>query len=352
MTGRSHAHEPQECYARWLHVGTLIVFVFATVALALYVSGLLPAYIALEELPRLWMLPADELRRAAHAPGGSEWLHFLRYGDYLNVLAIAAFSLLSAVCTARVVPAFLRSGERLHALLAALVFLVLAAAAFTARAQDYDREARWKAEVLGNLVVGEAVELALPNGRTFLGLYTPGEKTGIVLVHGIGVHPDHGLIGILRVALADRGFATLSIQMPVLAADTQPQDYYPALFPEAAARIAAAMQWLSPKNPKLVLVSHSLGSWMSEYYLRSGGKGFAAWVCMGRGGALAPVSLPVLDVYGEKDNLAVIESATARRAVLEKIRGSKQVIVPGADHFYTGKEDELARLVAEFASSR
>ena len=121
--------DPQECYARWLEVGTRIVFVFATLALALYLTGLLPAFIPLEELPRLWMLPADELRRAAHAPGGSEWLAFLHYGDYLNLLAIAAFSLLSLVCTARVVPAFLRTGERLHALLAALQVLVLAAAA-------------------------------------------------------------------------------------------------------------------------------------------------------------------------------------------------------------------------------
>jgi alpha/beta superfamily hydrolase len=222
-------------------------------------------------------------------------------------------------------------------------------AAFAAPAQDYEREARWKAEVLGNLVVGDAVDLALPGGRSFLGLYTPGEKAAILLVHGIGVHPDHGVIGMLRVALADMGFATLSVQMPVLAADAQSQDYYPALFPEASARIAAAAQWLSSKNKKVVLASHSLGSWMSEHHLRSGAGGFAAWVCMGRGGSIAPVALPVLDVYGEKDNLPVIEAANARRAVLEKIPGSKQVRIPGADHFYSGKEEELARLIADFA---
>ena len=233
-----------------------------------------------------------------------------------------------------------------------LAAVLLLAAGFAALAQDYEREARWKSEVLGNLVVGEAVDIRAPSGRTFLGLYTPGEKTGIVLVHGIGVHPDHAVIGMLRVALADMGFATLSIQMPVLAADATPQDYYPALFPEAAGRIAAAVQWLSSRSRKVVLVSHSLGSWMSEYYLRSGGKGFAAWVCMGRGGPIAPVALPVLDVYGEKDNLPVIESALARRAVLEKIAGSRQVRIAGADHFYNGTEDELARLIAGFASSR
>ena len=121
--------DAQEHYARWLEVGTRVVFVFATVALALYFTGLVPAFIPLEEVVRLWTLPADELRRAAHAPGGSEWLAYVYYGDYLNLLAIAAFSLLSLVCTARVVPAFLRSGERLHALLAALQVLVLLGAA-------------------------------------------------------------------------------------------------------------------------------------------------------------------------------------------------------------------------------
>jgi len=31
----------------------------------------------------------------------------------------------------------------------------------------------------------------------------------------MGIHPDWGMIGTLRTELADRGFATLSIQMPV-----------------------------------------------------------------------------------------------------------------------------------------
>src|SRR5688572_4195536 len=108
--------------------------------------------------------------------------------------------------------------------------LVCAAAALEAPGQDYAREARWRAEVVPNLVVGDAVDLVTPSGRAFLGIHSPGKagKAAIVLVHGIGVHPDHGLIGTLRMALADMGFATLSIQMPVLGADAQPRDYFPA----------------------------------------------------------------------------------------------------------------------------
>ncbi len=122
-------HDPQEHYARWLELGTAVVFVFGCVALVLYFTGLVPALVPLQDVPRLWTLPAAQFLREAHAPGGSDWLRFLRYGDYLNVAAIAGFSLLSMVCTVRVVPAFLRSGERLHALLAALEALVLLVAA-------------------------------------------------------------------------------------------------------------------------------------------------------------------------------------------------------------------------------
>ena len=69
----------------------------------------------------------------------------------------------------------------------------------------------------------------------------------MIVVHGVGVHPDWGLIGGMRTGLADAGFATLSVQMPVLAA-TAARDDYVALFPEAGERIAAAIAFL--KTPR------------------------------------------------------------------------------------------------------
>jgi alpha/beta superfamily hydrolase len=226
-----------------------------------------------------------------------------------------------------------------------IALLIFCATALAAAAQDYAREDRWKAEVLGNLVVGDAVQIAGASRRPFLGLYTQGEhgRPAVLLVHGIGVHPDHGVVGSLRMRLADMGFATLSIQMPVLAADAQASDYYPALFPEASDRIGAARAWLaSRKHSKIVLASHSLGSWMSQYCLENDRDApFAAWISMGRSGAIPALALPVLDVYGEKDNPAVLRSRQDRMA-------TRQVMIAGADHFYAGKEDELARLLREF----
>jgi pimeloyl-ACP methyl ester carboxylesterase len=233
-----------------------------------------------------------------------------------------------------------------------LVVLVFLGAPLAAAAQDLAREARWRAEIAGSLMVGDAVDIPSPDARPFLGLHTPGAegKPAVVLVHGRGVHPDHGVIGSLRVALSDAGFTTLSIQMPVLAAEAPAADYHPALFPEAGRRIAAAAGWLRSRgHSRIVLVSHSLGSWMSQHHLESAGRSaFAAWVCMGRSGDLRPLPLPVLDVYGERDFPEVLGAAEARRAAIARTPGSRQWVIAGADHFYAGREQELARALREF----
>ena len=47
-----------------------------------------------------------------------------------------------------------------------------------------------------------------PGGRKFLGLYTEAAqpRAALVIVHGVGVHPDHAVIGALRASLADAGY--------------------------------------------------------------------------------------------------------------------------------------------------
>jgi pimeloyl-ACP methyl ester carboxylesterase len=224
-----------------------------------------------------------------------------------------------------------------------------------ALAQDYEREKRWAAQVVPNLVVGDAVQLKLASGREFLGLFVEGRKTApaILLVHGVGVHPDHGVIGILRAALGDLGYSTLSIQMPVQKADASLDDYYPTVFPEAVARIQAGADWLAAKGlARVLLLSHSMGSWMANvYYERTQAAPFAAWICIGLTGGfgrMGNVKVPVLDLYGEKDLVPVLRADGRRRRTLEDIPGSKQVMIPGSDHHYTGREKELVAEIQAF----
>src|ERR1700690_1170748 len=102
---------------------------------------------------------------------------------------------------------------------------------------DYTREKKWADEVVPGLVVGDPVYLKQANQHDFLALYTPAKdaKAAVVLVHGMGVQPDWGLIGVSRIALADRGYTTLAVQMPVLGNEAKEQDY-PPTFPQAKER--------------------------------------------------------------------------------------------------------------------
>jgi alpha/beta superfamily hydrolase len=236
-----------------------------------------------------------------------------------------------------------------------ILLLLVLACALSVQAQDYEREKRWAAEIVPALVVGDAVQLKLPTGREFLGLYTEANPTkgAVLLVHGIGVHPDHGVIGVLRVALSEAGYTTLSIQMPVQKSDAVADDYFPALFPEAVARIQAAADWLQAKGyARPVLLSHSMGSWMSNvYYERTTDAPFAAWICMGLSGGfgrMGNVKAPVLDLYGENDLPNVRRSDWRRRMTLGSIQGSRQIMIAGADHHYAGKEKELTAAIVAF----
>ena len=243
--------------------------------------------------------------------------------------------------------------------LLALLTLFLAFAD-TAQAQDYAREKRWMDEVAPAVVVGDPVMIKAASGREFLGLYTEAQtpRAALVIVHGIGVHPDHGVIGALRTRLADQGYNTLSIQMPVASSDAG-ADAYPPLFPDAADRIARAADWLLTKErakgqePKMVLVSHSMGSRMANAYLDGAATTpFRAWVALGLGqpysAATAKYTFPVLDVYGEQDLPAVRDSAAQRKAALGPLKGSRQVMLARADHFYAGQETALVTAIANF----
>lgn len=223
---------------------------------------------------------------------------------------------------------------------------------------DYAREQRWAEEIAPAIVVGEPVYLNLKSGRRFLAIYAPHPKatTGVIVVHGLGVHPDWGLINPLRSGLAERGYSTLAIQMPVLGADAR-SDQYPPLFPEAAERLAVAVAFLRGKGlAKIAVVSHSMGARMTNYYLNmTSNHGIAAWVAIGLPGTYAEpstIGIPVLDLYAERDLPALLEAVKERAAALRGLRGSAQIEVPGADHFFTGQEGALVRRVKQFLDAR
>ncbi len=239
-----------------------------------------------------------------------------------------------------------------------LVVLLLAPALAQAQA-DYAREKRWADEITPGLVVGDAVHLAQKSGHQFLAIYTeaPQARAAVITVHGIGVHPDWALIGALRSGLADQGYATLSVQMPVLAADAKGEQYL-ALFPAAADRLQAAVAFLRAKgHRKIAIASHSMGARMSNFFLTgTPDSEVDAWVSIGiSSGEFAEpgkLRLPVLDIYGEHDFPQVLQKVNARAAVLKTLKGSAQIEVAGADHYFAGHEGDLVRQVRQFLDQK
>ena len=229
--------------------------------------------------------------------------------------------------------------------------LSLALTTPTAFAADYAREKNWANEVLPSVMTGDPVWLELSSGHKYLTLYTEAgdAKAGVIVMHGMGVHPDWGLVGPLRQNLPEQGYATLSIQMPVLKADAK-GDAYPPTFDEAAERIKVALDFMAAKGyKKIVLASHSMGSRMTAHFLQRHPEAApAAWVVIGAPAALdySKLKFPVLDLYGENDLPQVLKTASERARGL---RGkSAQIVAPKADHFFEGKDAQLLELVKTY----
>jgi len=239
---------------------------------------------------------------------------------------------------------------RIIAILAAVLATVPAMAQ---PAIDDARETRWAQEIIPSIVVGDVVWLATPARAKVLAILTQpagAPKGGVIVVHGLGVHPDFGMIGGVRVNLADAGFATLSVQMPVLAAGATRDDYAITLG-AAAERIAAAIAFLRAKGiRKIAIVSHSLGATMANAFLAGPGAAYVdAWVPVGMlvEFAAAPKE-PVLDIVAGNDLPEVVAAAPLRAKRLPNDACSRELMIAGTDHYFESRQKELAGAIEVF----
>lgn len=243
-----------------------------------------------------------------------------------------------------------RHRQKKHMMLLVLGLLFTTPHVFAA--PDYAREKRWHDEVTPNIVTGEPIYLRQKNQHKFLGIYTKVDdaRMGLVVVHGMGIHPDWGMVNTLREGLAEQGYSTLSIQMPVLAADAKPSEY-PAIFPDAAERLQIAASRLKGMGYKRVaIVSHSNGSRMSRVYMVTNPSDVVAWAALSltQGDTFEGVKAPVLDLYGGEDLPHVLESVERRKASLNRKSATRQVVIPAANHFFAGHEELMVKSVKDF----
>lgn len=247
-----------------------------------------------------------------------------------------------------------------------------ASLSLAAAATDMDREQRLRQQVVDFIMVGEPVDLKA-GPQEFLGLYTEasGNRRGaVLLLHGRGLHPAWPtVIEPLRTGLPERGWDTLSIQLPVLDKAAKYDAYVP-IFPEAMPRIEAALGFLRQKGAgPVVMIAHSCGGHMAMHWIgHSVDQGrvpaIDAFVGLGMGATdyrqpmqepfrYADLKVPALDVYGAQEYPQVIRMAPERAAQISKTGhpGSRQVEVPGADHYFHDSNEELLELVGDWLDS-
>ena len=219
---------------------------------------------------------------------------------------------------------------------------------------DYERENRWAEQVLPSILVGDPVWIEQPNGHKFLAIYTEAEnpRGAIIIGHGRGWNPDFELYGILRMKLADQGYNTLAIQLPVLGPGAKVGDYIPT-YEDASERYDLSAEWLNQKGfEDIAIVSHSLGATMANEYLIAADETLVkAWVFISIINGLQEmfrIKIPVMDVYGSEDWVITQVGGYERKKQIMKVPGSRQVVLQDAPHFFEGKEDELTQSIVDF----
>jgi len=215
-------------------------------------------------------------------------------------------------------------------------------------------------------IPGEKVWLTSASG-TFLGLFideTPDYSTrAVIILPSMGSHVDWPeIISPLRTGLPEYGWTTLSIQLPLLPPRVSPAEYG-TTFIEANARIQSAVQYLlSRQYQDIVIIGYSFGATTALNYLAEPATEIKGVVGISLQqhpflkssvdlfSMLGKVPVPVFDIYGSLDYSEVIRSAPDRRLAVSKngITDYLQLMVDGADHYFTGKNNLLTNRIVEW----
>ncbi len=222
---------------------------------------------------------------------------------------------------------------------------------------DYDREKNWADQILPGIIVGDPIWIEQSNGHKFLGIYTEADKPrgAVIVAHGRGWNPDFELYGMLRVLLAEAGYSTLSIQLPILGGGAKVGDYIPT-YPEAFHRFDRAAEVLHEMgHTDISIVSHSLGATMANHYLITVDETLVnSWVLISILNGLQEmfrIKIPVMDVYASDDWEITVVGGYERKQQIMKVPGSRQVIIPNALHFFERREESLVQSIVEFLDS-
>jgi hypothetical protein len=129
MAKEIEATEEQITYAHLLNHGMRIGLILLTITFIIYVAGIMPPYLQVEDLPKYWSLSVHDYLEQTHIQPGWAWLSLLRKSDFLNFIGIALLAGVTIVCYIRVIPIFFSKKDKVYGVLAIIEVLVLVLAA-------------------------------------------------------------------------------------------------------------------------------------------------------------------------------------------------------------------------------
>jgi hypothetical protein len=234
---------------------------------------------------------------------------------------------------------------------------------------DFAREERIVAEIEDSVMEGEVEYLTLKNSRQVFSIHMESElsatKGGVIILHSRSQNANREeVVRPLRIALAQQGWESLSVQMPMMDAHAKYYDYVP-IFPYSHARIQAAIDFYKQRGiDNIILIAHGCGAHMANsFFDKFADYDIKAYVGIGMGATdyrqkvvngfpFYKMQIPILDIYGEYDFPGVVRLAFYREDMLDMGGNpkSRQIVVNEAKHFYTkkGKIELLIRHIANW----
>ncbi|MDX1519762.1 MAG: alpha/beta fold hydrolase [Gammaproteobacteria bacterium] len=245
--------------------------------------------------------------------------------------------------------------------------LALCLATSVTHAYDRDRELLIAERLQERIKVGKPVWLG-SGEQEFLAIHTeqmtPEPLGAIILLHGLGAHPDWPIvISPLRKSLPQRGWITVSIQLPVLSPEDNIEAYGKTL-DEAVRRIDLTMEYLAGQEIEpVILLGYSFGGATAFHYVAGQENGKPALIGVAGVSALAQpflrppldllekisaISIPALDIYGSRDFKEVVDQAADRRLAASKGENPwyEQIEIEGADHSFSGLGTVLTKRIS------
>jgi len=126
---KNKASEEQMAYAGVLNIGMWLGLAVLVITFFVYISGVLPSYVPIDDLPKYWTMRVHDYNVALNAPTGWGWAGLVGKGDYLNFVGIAMLSGLTILCYRVILPILFRKKDTAYAVIAIVEILVLSLAA-------------------------------------------------------------------------------------------------------------------------------------------------------------------------------------------------------------------------------